>query len=29
VAARKLEDINEIFEEMKAGKIDGRVVVAY
>ena len=29
VAARKLEDINEIFEEMKAGKIYGRVVISY
>lgn len=29
VATRPLEDINEVFDEMIAGKIDGRVVLKY
>ncbi|MDO5500642.1 MAG: zinc-binding dehydrogenase [Propionibacteriaceae bacterium] len=29
VQARQLSDINTVFEEMKAGKIDGRVVIEY
>lgn len=29
VTARSLDEINEVFEEMKAGKIDGRVVIEY
>ncbi|WP_425863553.1 alcohol dehydrogenase AdhP [Arthrobacter sp. TWP1-1] len=29
VSTRSLGEINEVFKEMKAGKIDGRVVIAY
>ncbi len=29
VATRKLEEINEIIEEMKAGKIEGRMVIDF
>jgi propanol-preferring alcohol dehydrogenase len=29
VATRKLGEINDIFDEMKHGKIDGRVVISY
>jgi propanol-preferring alcohol dehydrogenase len=29
VATRTLGDINEIFDEMEHGKIDGRLVIAY
>ena len=29
VAARGLGEINEVFEEMRQGKIDGRVVIKY
>lgn len=29
ISERKLEDINEVFDEMREGKIDGRVVLRY
>jgi D-arabinose 1-dehydrogenase-like Zn-dependent alcohol dehydrogenase len=29
VATRELGEINSVFEEMKQGKIDGRVVIQY
>ena len=29
VTTRELDDINTIFDEMKHGKIDGRVVIRY
>ena len=29
VSLRKLEEINTVFDEMKHGKIDGRVVIRY
>jgi propanol-preferring alcohol dehydrogenase len=29
VSTRKLDDINAVFDEMKNGKIDGRVVITY
>ena len=29
VATRKLDEINEIFDEMTRGTIDGRIVIAY
>jgi propanol-preferring alcohol dehydrogenase len=29
VATRKLDEINEVLDEMQRGAIDGRVVIAY
>jgi propanol-preferring alcohol dehydrogenase len=29
VSTRSLDEINDIFDEMKHGKIDGRVVITY
>jgi alcohol dehydrogenase, propanol-preferring len=29
VATRKLDEINEVFDEMTHGTIDGRIVIAY